>query len=120
MEPRGFYSVVKQGVLEGMAYIPLAKLHELYDGYRQSFRLQGVELLLLQEEGRLLLLQNQCPHQQARLDRASVHGQWLRCPQHGMEFSLITGCAANPAACPGRLQAYPLVYEGNTVGVELG
>ncbi|MBU2887387.1 Rieske (2Fe-2S) protein [Gilvimarinus agarilyticus] len=102
-----------------MAYLPLAKLHELYDGYRQSLRIKGVDLLLLQEDGRLLLLLNQCPHQQARLDQATIHGSWLRCPAHGMEFSLDTGRAANPATCQGALQAFPLVYEGNSVGVEV-
>ncbi|MDO3388804.1 Rieske (2Fe-2S) protein [Gilvimarinus sp. SDUM040013] len=102
-----------------MPYIALAKLHELHDGYRQSLRLNGKDLLLLQEGGRLMLLLNQCPHQQARLDQATVNGQWLRCPLHGIEFSLDTGRAANPASCQGRLQGFALVYEGNTVGVEV-
>lgn len=102
-----------------MAYVALAKLHELYDGYRQAIKLRGLDLLLLQEQGQVVLLLNRCPHQGARLDNASVDGEWLRCPQHGIEFSLRTGRAANPSACPAALQGFALVYEGNTLGVEL-
>lgn len=102
-----------------MAYVALAKLHELYDGYRRTVKLDGHELLLMQDEGRLTLLFNRCPHQQARLDQATVSAGILRCPVHGLEFSLATGQSLNPAACQGRLVGIPLVYEGNTVGVEV-
>ncbi|MDO3382109.1 Rieske (2Fe-2S) protein [Gilvimarinus algae] len=100
-----------------MAYIALVRLHELYDGYRQLVRLGGRELLLLQEQGRVYLLANQCPHRQAPLSRASVAGDLLRCPAHGIEFSLGSGRALNAPDCPG-LTFYPLVYEGNTLGIE--
>ncbi|UTF60364.1 Rieske (2Fe-2S) protein [Gilvimarinus sp. DA14] len=101
-----------------MAYVPLARLHELYDGYRQPIRLAGQELLLLQDEGRLVLLANRCPHRQAPLSNANIAAGVLRCPQHGIEFSLRSGQALNEAGCAA-LQFFPLIYEGNTVGVEV-
>ncbi len=100
-----------------MAYVPLEKLHALEDGYRRRLLLRGRELLLLQEEGRCYLLHNRCPHAQAPLDRASVDRGVLRCPAHGMEFDLRTGHPLRGVCAP--LSFVPLIYEGNTLGVEL-
>lgn len=103
-----------------MPYQALEKLHRLHDGYRQTLRLGGRELLLLQEEGRVYLLANRCPHMDAPLHKAAVRDNLLRCPVHGIEFNLLTGRAQGAAAdCVGPLEFLPLVYEGNTLGVEL-
>lgn len=102
-----------------MAYIPLARLHELYDGYRQSIRLAGQELLLVQDEGQVYLLANVCPHRQASLSNASINDGVLRCARHGLQFSLRTGQPLQAGGCNGSLQFFPLIYEGNTIGVEV-
>ncbi|MDQ2077909.1 Rieske (2Fe-2S) protein [Marinimicrobium sp. ABcell2] len=103
-----------------MAYQALEKLHQLYDGYLNRIRLGGRDLLLVQEEGKVYLLANRCPHMDAPLHKASVRAGILRCPVHGIEFDLLTGRALGPAAeCVGPLQSLPLVYEGNTVGVDV-
>lgn len=103
-----------------MSYQALETLHRLHDGYRQALRLGGRELLLLQEEGRVYLLANRCPHMDAPLHKASVRDNRLRCPVHGIEFNLLTGRAEGAAAdCVGPLEFLALVYEGNTLGVEL-
>jgi nitrite reductase/ring-hydroxylating ferredoxin subunit len=102
-----------------MAYIPLAKLHQLYDGYRQALRFNGRDLLLLQEQGRTYLILNQCPHRGAPLTHATLAGDCLRCPLHGIEFNLHTGKAANTADCSERLVFLPIIYEANTLGIEV-
>ncbi|BFM20987.1 Rieske (2Fe-2S) protein [Gilvimarinus japonicus] len=102
-----------------MAYIELAKLHEIDDGFMRPVRLAGQELLLLQEHGQLYLIANRCPHRQAPLTRATFTGEGLRCPAHGIEFSLRTGRALNSIDCAAGLTFYPLVYEGASVGVEI-
>ncbi len=103
-----------------MAYVALEKLHALHDGYRRRLRLNGRDLLLVQEEGRVYLLANRCPHMDAPLHKASIHQQVLRCPHHGMEFDLCSGRPLGAAAaCVASLEFLPLVYEGNSLGVEL-
>ena len=103
-----------------MAYLALEKLHELYDGYRRPLRIAGKELLLLQEEGRTYLIANRCPHMDAPLHKASIRNHILRCPSHGIEFDLRTGVTVGEAAgCAGRLEFFPLVYEGNTLGIDV-
>ena len=100
-----------------MAFIPLEKLHQLHDGYRRSFRVAGEELLLIVENGTHYLIKAQCPHLGMSLARATLAADGLRCPGHGIVFSLDTGFALNAGDCPDRLQFVPIAYEGSTLGV---
>ena len=102
-----------------MSYIALAKLHQLYDGFCEPVQIAGRQLLLLQEEGRHYLIANRCPHLGAPLTNAGFSHGVLRCPVHGLEFALANGRCLTPGACATGLVYYPLVYEGNTLGVEL-
>lgn len=103
-----------------MAFYRLEKLINLYDGYRQVFRVNGMPLLLMQEEGRLYLIRNECPHKAFPLHTGTVNRGILRCAYHAMEFDLARGgrCVQHPQSAP--LQFYTLHYEGNEVGVVLG
>lgn len=100
-----------------MAFYRLEKLINLYDGYRQPFRINELPLLLIQDEGRRYLLRNQCPHKDFPLHNGSLRQGVLRCAWHGMEFSLRDGrCLQHPS---DRLQFFPLAYEGDSIGVDL-
>ena len=101
-----------------MPFIALEKLHQLYDGYRKQVSLAGQTFLLLQENGKTCLIKNQCPHAGAPLTHATCNNNYLRCPMHGIEFDLATGRPRN-SVCANSLQLMPLIYEGNSVGVEL-
>jgi nitrite reductase/ring-hydroxylating ferredoxin subunit len=101
-----------------MAFVVLEMLHQLYDGYRRVFRVGGRELLLIQEEGRAVLINNSCPHAGAALVNASCVDNALRCPRHGISFDLATG-RARDGACSDGLIFVPIIYEGNRLGVEL-
>ena len=102
-----------------MAFVALAKLHQLYDGYRSLVRLAGREWILVQEEGRLYCIANQCPHLQAPLAHASIANNILRCPAHGIEFDLRSGMPVNPLSCRHALTYLPIIYDANQVGIEL-
>ena len=102
-----------------MAFHALEKLVHLHDGYRQVFRLEGIQLLLIQESGQRYLLRNMCPHKGFPLHTGTMSGTRLRCAYHAMEFDLARDgrCIQHPAQ-PG-VTIYELVYDGNAVGVEL-
>lgn len=102
-----------------MPYLALEKLHQLYDGYRKPMRVAGRDVLLVQQNGKVHLIHNRCPHLGAPLTHATLADNNLRCQQHGIEFDLRTGWAVNSSACPQRLEFLPLVYEGNTIGVDV-
>ncbi|GAB1266259.1 Rieske (2Fe-2S) protein [Aurantivibrio infirmus] len=100
-----------------MALHILEKLHRLHDGYLKPVSVGGHNLLLLQVEGRVHLIANSCPHLQAPLTHASIEGSTIRCPAHGIEFDLISGCPLKGQA--GKLKKYSLAYQGSNIGVEL-
>ncbi|NIB41194.1 Rieske (2Fe-2S) protein [Pseudomaricurvus alkylphenolicus] len=99
-----------------MTYYPLEKLHQLYDGYQRAFRVQGLELLLIQDQQRTYLIENRCPHMDAPLTYASIRDGVIRCPMHGIEFNLDSGQGRAPG-CLQPLKSYTPVYEGNTIGI---
>lgn len=99
-----------------MSFIALEKLHNLHDGYRRTFHINGASYLLVHDDGRTHLLLNRCPHAGADLSNASIHTGRLRCPRHGAEFELASGRSLTPG-CPGALVKLSFIYEGNTLGV---
>lgn len=101
-----------------MSFVALEKLHLLYDGYRKSISIRGKPFLLLQEEGRVSLIKNACPHASAPLTYATYDNGCLRCPMHGIEFELSSG-RSRSVACADGLQFVSLIYEGNQIGVDL-
>ena len=101
-----------------MPFVALEKLHQLYDGYRKAVKLAGHDLLLLQENGKTLLVKNQCPHAGAPLTHATCVNNSLRCPVHGIEFDLTTG-RSRSSVCAQTLQFLPLIYDGSNIGVDL-
>jgi nitrite reductase/ring-hydroxylating ferredoxin subunit len=102
-----------------MAFYRLEKLINLYDGYRQTFRIGSLPLLLIQHEGRRYLIKDLCPHKAFPLHNGSLRGNILRCNHHTLDFDLSKGgrCVQHPRTfC---LTSYPLEYDGDSVGVEL-
>lgn len=97
-------------------FYPLEKLHLLHDGYQRAFKLDRVEVLLIQDEGRTYLIENRCPHAGATLTYGLVKQGRIQCPMHGMHFDLESG---GSAACPVPLRKFTPVYEGNMIGIEL-
>lgn len=104
-----------------MTFYPLEYLHRLHEGYFRSFSVAGRSVLLLQSDGRTHIIGNRCPHMNSTLDRAQVEGDIIRCPAHRFEYFLSTGLPARQVfeAGGGRLERYPVSYEGNQVGIVL-
>lgn len=102
-----------------MTYFALEKLVNLHDGYRRVFRVDGISLLLIQENGQRYLCRDMCPHKGFPMHTGTMLGSRLRCAYHAMEFDLARDgrCIQHPLQ-PG-VKMYELVYEGNEVRVEL-
>ena len=99
-----------------MAFRALERLINLHDGYRRAFRIDGVEVLLVQEDGQRWIFGRRCPHADQALDQAAISGTCVQCPRHGYRFSLQDGSAlGTPCAS---LPVYTVVYEGNSLGVD--
>ena len=103
-----------------MTFYPLEKTALLHDNYRRTFRVAGRHLLLLQHEGRPVLLDNICPHAGYPMEHGMVLDGNLRCPMHGYLFSLQSGAcmAAYEGPCEG-IRVYEVVEKGEDIGVLL-
>ena len=100
---------------------PLDKLINLHDGYRRRFKIDALDILLVQQGEQRYLLEAQCPHKSHSLESAHVDERSIECPLHHYRFSLADGLVIASGEQPCRaLRTYELVYEGNEVGLMLG
>ncbi|MCR6652339.1 MAG: Rieske 2Fe-2S domain-containing protein [Cellvibrionaceae bacterium] len=103
-----------------MAFYSLANLVDLYDGFSAAHKVNGRPLLLIQDRGEVFLIENRCPHMDAPLASGRISEGAIVCRAHGIGFDLRSGRARGALSdmldC---LRFFPVVYEGNKVGVEL-
>mgnify|MGYP003678834176 CR=1 FL=1 len=85
-----------------MRFHPLDKLINLHDDYSRQFKIDNLQLLLVQRLGELFLIEAHCPHRGHPLSTASINGDYIECPQHQY-----------------RLRRFEIVYEGNEIGLML-
>ena len=103
-----------------MRFHPLEKLINLHDDYTRQFRIDNLQLLLIQRPGQLFLLEANCPHRGHPLAKATIDRGIIQCALHQYQFSLEDGSVLHATAEPCRaLRRYPVVYERNEVGVIL-
>lgn len=103
-----------------MRFFALEKLINLHDDYARRFKIDALQLLLVQRQGRLHLLDSNCPHREQPFDVAMIGSSDVECPVHGYRFSLLDGRVLRSTEEPCRaLRVYALAYEGNEVGVVL-
>ncbi len=98
----------------------LAALTTLYDGYTGVFKINGLSLLLIQEEGQRYIIEDRCPHMDARLSTGSIIGSDITCRAHGISFCLKSGKAQGPLAHTlDGLRLFAVAYDGNQIGVDI-
>ncbi len=104
-----------------MRFYPLDKLINLYDGYSRQYKIDSLQLLLLQRDGERYLLEAHCPHRGHPLDSARIVDGVIQCALHEYCYSLRDGELLRYREEPCRnLRTWPVAYEGNEVGVILG
>lgn len=103
-----------------MAFTAIAKLIELYDGCKIPVKVGKLNLLLIQWNNRAYIIEDRCPHMDARLRDGAIADGLISCRAHGIAFSLDSGKAQGPLQdtldC---LKFFPPAYEGQWIGVEL-
>jgi nitrite reductase/ring-hydroxylating ferredoxin subunit len=97
-------------------FVPLEKLLNLEEGYRQRFVVQGTPVILMVIEGRHVLFEDRCPHQGAPLFSGAITAATIRCPRHGFEFDVFTGQALS-VSCQ-RLRLLDLAYDHDRIGID--
>jgi len=67
--------------------------------------------VILNVEGTIRAFDDSCPHNGASLANGKLSGHTLRCPAHGLEFDLLTGCM--PRAGGLCLKTFPVIATGS-------
>ena len=95
----------------------VAAASDLPPGSRKLVRTDGHSVLLFNVDGSVHAIADSCPHAGAWLGSGKLDGCFLRCPSHGLEFDLRTGCARTGQGLAVR--AYPVQVEDDAVLVDL-
>ncbi|EED34531.1 putative rieske (2Fe-2S) domain protein [Luminiphilus syltensis NOR5-1B] len=101
-----------------MRFLPLDKLINLHDGYRRAFKIDQLEILLLQEAGKVWAVSSRCPHQEQSLIDAEIIDEQLLCPRHHFAFELANDGVQVDGLCAS-LKVFATAYEGNEIGILL-
>ncbi len=86
-------------------------------GLLGEFHVEGRQLCVANEDGRLAAIDNLCPHRQGPLAEGTLEEGKVLCPWHAWGFDLKTGEADCDAAA--RVGVYRLEVAGDIVLVEL-
>jgi nitrite reductase/ring-hydroxylating ferredoxin subunit len=103
-----------------MRFFPLEKLINLHDNYMRQFKIDNLQLLLLQRAGEVFLMEAHCPHRGHPLAVAAIDGGSIQCSLHQYQFALTDGRLLHATEEPCRsLRTFDVVYAGNEIGVML-
>lgn len=84
----------------------------------RSVRFGGLEIGVFRlSDGRVLAVDNRCPHKGGPLSEGIVSGETVICPMHGLKISLIDGSALPPDE--GRVKTYEIKTEGEKIWITL-
>lgn len=104
---------------EGMAeFVKVALRSEIPAGEGKLVEVDGREIALFIHEGRVVALDNICPHQGGPLSEGGITEEgFVTCPWHGWEFSAKDGaCGFNPSI---KVPVYEVREEGDDVLIRL-
>ena len=95
---------------------PFIKQDELAEGGAKVVTVNGKEVAVFKHQGRLLAIQNRCPHEGASLVGGVTEGSEVICPSHGYRFDLLSGSCSTDSALRARI--FKLVPQGEGFLVE--
>ena len=126
--------------------IEVAKLDEIAPGGLKAIEVQGEEIVLCNDEGKIFAVGRRCGHMNAPLELGTLEGYILTCPMHQAQFDITTGEALSGPVPPGlgneaipeglgkylqhigilmshiktcNIKTYPVKIEKNSIKVEL-
>jgi 3-phenylpropionate/trans-cinnamate dioxygenase ferredoxin subunit len=124
MEPSGQGSALRpdrggaQSDRGGVRRLTVGRLADLPAGTMTMVQVDGTDILIVNNAGRLHAMQGICSHEYFELDRGFLTGDSITCALHTSRFDLATGEALDPPAeLP--LATYPVTIEGDAIVLEL-
>ncbi|BAF61743.1 Rieske (2Fe-2S) protein [Candidatus Vesicomyidisocius calyptogenae] len=78
---------------------------------------EGKDLFVTLNQGKLYCADNRCPHEDIKLTLGCLKGDRIKCSLHGFSFDLITGNSTQKSV--DNLRIYPIKQENNKIYLEL-
>jgi 3-phenylpropionate/trans-cinnamate dioxygenase ferredoxin subunit len=98
---------------------PVLPMAAVGEGEHAACRVDGVDLIVCQVEGRYYAIEGRCPHARQSLAAGRLKGHVITCPLHGARFDVRDGrCLAPPAKVP--LATFPVWVESGRLCVGVG
>lgn len=77
-------------------YVELAHARDVPRNRMKAFEVDGKKILIVNVEGELYAIENQCPHMGYPLYFGELEGKILKCGFHYKKFDVTTGEALGP------------------------
>ena len=94
--------------------VEAAKVDELGDGDMKPVEVGDRTVVLLNVDGNLYAIDDECTHQACPLSEGYLEGEVLECSCHGSMFNVRTGKVVEGPA-EGPIPTYPVEIDGDAV-----
>lgn len=95
-----------------------AKLAEVPLWGKKLITINGIEVVLINDKGKISACESECPHQGSPMLAGIVNEGIISCPRHGWHFDLASGaCTDHPDYT---LKTYLVEVVGDDIMVKLG
>ena len=74
-----------------MEYLEVAKTGEIAKGTTKAFTVKGIDILIVNYEGKYYVIGGKCTHMKGDLSKGKLEGKIITCPRHGSRFDVTTG-----------------------------
>lgn len=106
-------------------FIRVADTSELKAGKTKKVTVEGIDVLIVNVEGKFYAIGSICPHYGGDLSEGTMQGKILTCPVHGARFDVTDGNVVSPPIeALGRpdienLTAYPSRIEYQSILIKI-
>ena len=98
--------------------ISVCKLADVPKGEMRCVGIKDRNVLVAHTQAGVMVSDEMCTHEDARLCDGNLNGTLVKCPLHGSRFDLTTGAVLDdPATQP--LRIYPVSIEQDTVMIDV-
>lgn len=101
-----------------MSWVKVCRVEEVPEWGARKVHTGQVEIGLFRlRDGRILAVENHCPHKGGPLSEGIVTGDCVICPLHSWRICLTTGLVQEPDT--GKVRTFPVKVESGSVCIQL-
>lgn len=101
-----------------MGKVPAGKVSEIPPGQMKKISFDGKEILVINNDGKFLAVDDTCTHAGASLSEGQLQGSTITCGWHGAQFDCQSGKLSKFPAKINDLKSYNVILESDQVFVE--